>query len=78
MSAKQIGKAAQNCRLNAEKLRAMARVEADNNVRKLLLEAAHHLEVGAAELGYITTNSTGFNLTEGCQVGTVVFFHSHA
>lgn len=58
MSAKQISEAAQNCRLNAEKLRAMAQVEADSNIQKLLLEAAHHLDVGTAELEYITTNST--------------------
>ncbi len=58
MSMQQVAAAVQNCKLNAEKLRAAARAEADNNIKKLLLEAAHHLDVGVAELEYVTTGAT--------------------
>jgi hypothetical protein len=36
----------------------MAQMEPNNNVKKLLLEAAHHLDVSVAELDYILTEST--------------------
>jgi len=58
VSTKEIMEAVQNCKYNAEKLRAMARAEPNKNLEKLLLEAAHHLDVGTAELEYITTDST--------------------
>lgn len=56
--AKEVEAAAQNCRYNAERLRKMAETETDNNVKKLLLEAAHHLDVGVSELEYVLTNAT--------------------
>ncbi len=58
MSVQQVFNAANNCKHNALKLRDMARNEPNNNAKKLLLEAAHHLEVGTAELDYILTSST--------------------
>ncbi|HYH01659.1 MAG TPA: hypothetical protein VEC37_01015 [Bacillota bacterium] len=58
MSVKQVAEAVQNCKLNAEKLRSAANLELDNNIRKLFFEAAHHLDVGVAELEYVTTNAT--------------------
>lgn len=58
MSVKQVADMMQNCKFNAEKIRAMARQEPNPNVQKLLLEAAHHLDVGVANLEYITTNAT--------------------
>lgn len=58
MSVRQVADAVQNCKLNAEKLRAAANSESDNHLKKLFLEAAHHLDVGVAELEYITTNAT--------------------
>lgn len=58
MSVRQVADAVQNCKFNAEKLRAAASSEPDPNIKKLFLEAAHHLDVGVAELEYITTNST--------------------
>ncbi|HOP75768.1 MAG TPA: hypothetical protein PLC07_12080 [Bacillota bacterium] len=58
MSIRQVEEAAQNCRRNAEQLRQMAQNESNPNVQKLLLEAAHHLDVGLAELEYIITEST--------------------
>ena len=57
-STKPIADCAQTSKMNADKLRSLAESESDNNVKKLLLEAAHHLDVGIAELDYITTNST--------------------
>jgi len=48
----------QTCKANANNLRALAGSESDNNTKKLLLEAAHHLDVSVAELDYIVTNST--------------------
>lgn len=58
MSIKQVAEAMENAKQNAGKLRSMAQAETDNNVKKLLLEAAHHFDVGVAELEYITTEST--------------------
>lgn len=58
MSVKQVAEAMEKAKQNAGKLRVMAQSETDNNVKKLLLEAAHHFDVGVAELEYITTEST--------------------
>lgn len=58
MSAKQVAEAVEKAKQDAGRLRSMAQAEADQNVKKLLLEAAHHFDVGVAELEYITTNST--------------------
>lgn len=58
MSVQQVFDAANNCKNNARKLRDMAGNETNNNVKKLLFEAAHHLDVGTAELDYILTEST--------------------
>ncbi len=58
MSSKQVADAVENSKQNAVRLRAMAQAEVNNNLKKLLLEAAHHLDVGVAELEYITTEST--------------------
>ena len=46
MSTTEILRVVQECRLNAAKLRAAAGQEPDLNLQRLLLEAAHHLEVG--------------------------------
>ena len=48
----------QLCKNNASNLRSLAHTETDNNAKKLLLEAAHQLDVSVAELDYITTSST--------------------
>jgi hypothetical protein len=58
LSVKPVTDCVQNCKANAAKLRSMAQSESNNNVKKLLLEAAHHLDVSAAELDYIVTNAT--------------------
>jgi hypothetical protein len=58
MSVKQVADAVQSCKFNAEKLRMSAGNEGNPQVKKLLLEAAHHLDVGVAELEYVTTNAT--------------------
>ncbi|HPT88208.1 MAG TPA: hypothetical protein PL004_10190 [Bacillota bacterium] len=58
MTIRQVEEATQNCRRSAEQLRQMAQNESNPNVQKLLLEAAHHLDVGLAELEYIMTEST--------------------
>lgn len=58
MSARQVADTARNCRDNAVRLRGLAQTETNPQVKKLLLEAAHHLDVGVAELEYITTGST--------------------
>lgn len=58
MSTRQVAEAMENAKQNAGKLRSIAQAETDNNVKKLLLEAAHHFDVGIAELEYITTGST--------------------
>jgi hypothetical protein len=57
-AAKSIEDCVQTCKKNANALRSWADSESDNNSKKLLLEAAHHLDVGMAELDYIITNST--------------------
>lgn len=58
MSSKQVAGAVENAKQNADRLRSMAQTEVNNNVKKLLLEAAHHFDVGVAEIEYITTEST--------------------
>lgn len=58
MSAKQVAEAMASVKQNASRLRSMAQSETDQNVKKLLLEAAHHFDVGVAELEYITTEAT--------------------
>lgn len=58
MSAKQVSNVVQNCKLYAEELRVMARNEQNNHVKKLLMEAAHHLDVGVAEMDYVITSAT--------------------
>jgi hypothetical protein len=57
-SPKPIMDCVQTCKANANNLRALAGSESDNNTKKLLLEAAHHLDVSVAELDYIVTSST--------------------
>ncbi len=58
MSTKRIAEAMENAEQNAGRLRSLAQAETDQNVKKLLLEAAHHFDVGVAELEYITTEAT--------------------
>lgn len=58
MSAKQVAEAMASVKQNASRLRSMAQSETDQNVKKLLLEAAHHFDVGVAELEYITNEAT--------------------
>lgn len=48
----------QDCNTNAQYLRKMAQTESRANIKKLLLEAAHQLDVATAELDYIATDST--------------------
>lgn len=57
-SIQQVAQVKHNCNNNAQRLRQMAQSENDNNVKKLLLEAAHHLDVAIAELEYITAGAT--------------------
>ena len=58
MSAKQVAKAMESIKQNTGQLRSLAQSETDQNVKKLLLEAAHHFDVAMAELEYITTEAT--------------------
>lgn len=58
MSAKQVAKAMASAKQNAGRLRSMAQSESNQNVKKLLLKAAHHFDVGVAEPEYITTEAT--------------------
>ncbi|HEX3046619.1 MAG TPA: hypothetical protein VHY08_17820 [Bacillota bacterium] len=58
MSAQKIDEVMQNIKFTSQKLRAFARFDSNPNVKKLLFEAAHHLDVGVAELEYVTTNAT--------------------
>lgn len=46
------------CKLNADGLRKLGEAEQNNNAKKMLLEAAHHLDVGLAELEYVMSGST--------------------
>jgi hypothetical protein len=46
------------CKSYADSLRQIAQAETDNEVKKLLFEAAHHLDVSIAELDYIVTDAT--------------------
>ena len=46
------------CTSYANRLRQIAQSETDNDIKKLLFEAAHHLDVSIAELDYIVTNAT--------------------
>lgn len=58
MSAKEVAEAMASVKQNAGRLRTMAQSESNQNVKKLLMEAAHHFDVGVAELEYITTEAT--------------------
>lgn len=58
MSVNRFHESAQNCQRNAQRLREMARSATDADVQKLLLVAAHHLDVAVAELDYILTSAT--------------------
>ncbi|HEX2953862.1 MAG TPA: hypothetical protein VHR47_07745 [Bacillota bacterium] len=58
MSVQAIADSAQICKNNAKWLREMAQSENNADVKKLLLVAAHHLDVGVAELDYILTEAT--------------------
>lgn len=58
MSLDPVLEVARNCKENAQQLRKMAQDESCANVKKLLLEAGHQLDVAMAELDYILTNST--------------------
>lgn len=58
MSVRVVADAAQSCKFNAEQLRLMAKSEENPDVKKMLLIAAHHLDVGVAELDYILTGAT--------------------
>ncbi len=55
---KPVSDTVQICKSNAAKLRSMAQMEANHDVKKLLLEAAHHLDVSVAEVDYIVADAT--------------------
>ncbi len=58
MSIRAVAESVQNCKLNANKLRAMASSCGNPEVEKILMIAAHHLDVAVAELDYILTSAT--------------------
>jgi hypothetical protein len=53
-----IAECVNQCKLNASKLRSLANSSPDNDLQKLLLIAAHHLDVSVAELDYIIMSAT--------------------
>jgi hypothetical protein len=58
LSVKPVADCVHNCKANAVKLRIMAQNETNNNIKQMLLEAAHHLDLCVAELNYIVSNAT--------------------
>ncbi len=58
MSVNLVNESAVSCKQNAQRLRDLARSASDADVQKMLLVAAHHLDVAVAELDYILTGAT--------------------
>lgn len=58
MSSKVLEESLRACQANAAELRRLGEAETDNNVKKMLLEAAHHLDVSMAEIEYAAKDST--------------------
>lgn len=53
----EVQKALGMCQDSAAKLRSLAQTESSMTCRELLMDAAHHLDVAAAEVSYAASNT---------------------